>query len=149
MKVGERLKLCRKAKGLTQKQLGELCNMSGAQIQSYELGRANPKIETLTRIANGLNLPVSLLLEEYYCPEPPEATEDDLWDWMIDYGDFPNKSHGLVAMAPDPRNNAFDDLVRCRGILGKLTPEAREIFMQRGEELTAIPKYQNKRAKKE
>lgn len=54
MTVGERIKKIRTKKGLTQKKLGELCGMNEVQIRQYELGKANPKIETLERIALAL-----------------------------------------------------------------------------------------------
>ena len=54
MTVGENIRRIRKEKGLTQKQLGNLCQMNEVQLRQYELGKANPKIETLKKIANAL-----------------------------------------------------------------------------------------------
>lgn len=54
MTVGEKIKKYRKEKGLTQKKLGELCGINEANIRKYELGKANPKIETIEKIANAL-----------------------------------------------------------------------------------------------
>lgn len=56
MSVGENIRKLRKEKGLTQKQLGELCGMKEANIRKYELNKANPKIETIKRIASALNV---------------------------------------------------------------------------------------------
>lgn len=55
MTIGERIRKIRTEKGLTQKKLGELCGMNEVQIRQYELGKANPKIETIERIAIALN----------------------------------------------------------------------------------------------
>lgn len=63
MTTGEKIKKFRKDKGLTQKKLGELCSIDEANIRKYELGKANPKIETLSKIANALNIPVNYLLD--------------------------------------------------------------------------------------
>ncbi|MEY8331255.1 helix-turn-helix transcriptional regulator [Lachnospiraceae bacterium 48-33] len=52
--IGEKIKKYRKEKGLTQKKLGELCGINEANIRKYELGKANPKIETIEKIANAL-----------------------------------------------------------------------------------------------
>ena len=58
MSVGENIKRIRKEKGLTQKQLGELCGLADSAIRRYENGGANPKIETKKKIANALEVPV-------------------------------------------------------------------------------------------
>ena len=58
MNIGQNIKRIRKEKGLTQKKLGELCGMNEANIRKYELGGANPKIETIQKIANGLGVPL-------------------------------------------------------------------------------------------
>ena len=54
MSIGENIKKKRIQKGLTQKQLGELCGMADSAIRRYENGRANPKYETLEKIAAAL-----------------------------------------------------------------------------------------------
>lgn len=58
MSVGEIIKRMRIEKGLTQKQLGHLCGMADSAIRRYENGRANPKNETLQKIASGLGVPL-------------------------------------------------------------------------------------------
>ena len=63
--VGEIIKKLRIERGLTQKQLGELCEMADSAIRRYENGRANPKIETLQKIANALNVNVSELRNDF------------------------------------------------------------------------------------
>ncbi len=64
MTVGENIRRIRKEKGLTQKQLGELCNpqIAEANIRKYELGKANPKIETIDKIASALGEPLNCFL---------------------------------------------------------------------------------------
>ncbi len=62
MSVGENIRKFRKQKGLTQKKLGELSNINEVQIRQYELGKANPKIETIEKIANALEVNVMALL---------------------------------------------------------------------------------------
>lgn len=59
--IGELIKKYRLEKGLTQKQLGERCGINEANIRKYELGTQKPKIETLERIAKGLDVPLSEL----------------------------------------------------------------------------------------
>ncbi|WWR19604.1 helix-turn-helix domain-containing protein [Lachnospiraceae bacterium JLR.KK009] len=59
MTIGENIKRIRQEKGLTQKQLGNLCNppMADSAIRRYEAGKANPKTETLCKIADALGVP--------------------------------------------------------------------------------------------
>ena len=67
--VGERIRELRKSKGLTQKQLGDLCNpkMSDSAIRRYEAGGANPKPSTIEKIANALGvLPGDLRQDGFY-----------------------------------------------------------------------------------
>lgn len=61
MSIGENIKEARKEKGLTQNQLGNLCNpkISESTIRKYELGLLNPKIETLQKIAVALGVSIN------------------------------------------------------------------------------------------
>ncbi len=63
MPTGFRIKEIRKQKGLTQKQLGDLCGMADSAIRRYENGKANPKIETLQKIATALKCDLSDLMD--------------------------------------------------------------------------------------
>lgn len=64
MTVGENIRQIRLSKNLTQKQLGELCKpqMADSAIRRYESGRANPKIETVKKIADALKVPFEYLM---------------------------------------------------------------------------------------
>lgn len=65
MTIGENIKRIRKEKGLTQKRLSELSGINEAQIRRYELGgkNANPKIETVERIAKALDVNLADIME--------------------------------------------------------------------------------------
>ena len=65
MTIGERIRMIRKEKKLTQKQLGELCNIAEPTIRRYELGGLNPKIQTIEKIAKALGVPTSCFIELY------------------------------------------------------------------------------------
>lgn len=58
MTVGERIKKIRQEKGMTQKELGKKCGLADSAVRRYELGGANPKIETIERIANALEVSI-------------------------------------------------------------------------------------------
>ena len=64
MAIGENIRKIRKEKKLTQKELGKLCGMSEAQIGQYENGLRNPKMETLKKIANALDINYLDLLDD-------------------------------------------------------------------------------------
>ena len=56
MTVGKSIRKHRLSKGLTQKQLGELCDIAESAIRRYESDRVRPKLETLGRIATALEI---------------------------------------------------------------------------------------------
>lgn len=73
--VGENIKRIRKAKGLTQKELGKKLGISQAEIAQRETGRRNPKIETVQKIADALQVPVS---EIYGWDNLPKCNLNDI-----------------------------------------------------------------------
>lgn len=63
MNYGENIKKIRKEKGLTQKQLGKKLGISQAAIGQFESNKTNPKMETLRRIANALEVDLWEIVE--------------------------------------------------------------------------------------
>ena len=63
MTTAKRIRKKRLEKGLTQKVLGELCGINEANIRWYELEKANPKLETVRKIAKALECPVIELFD--------------------------------------------------------------------------------------
>ncbi len=64
MTVGEKIRTIRKEKGLTQKELGDrLGKISQQQIGQWETGKANPKKETLQKIAKALEVDITVLMD--------------------------------------------------------------------------------------
>lgn len=64
MTIGEKIRLLRTERKLSQKKLGELCEPQIAEstIRKYELGLLNPKIGTLSKISTALGVKVSDLM---------------------------------------------------------------------------------------
>lgn len=62
MKIGENIRHARQKAGLTQKELGEKLGISQAAVGQFESDKANPKIETLMKIATALNIKLSELV---------------------------------------------------------------------------------------
>ncbi|MCX6214655.1 helix-turn-helix transcriptional regulator [Spirosoma sp.] len=56
--VGQLIRQTRKAKGLTQKELGEKLGVGEPTVNGYEGGKQNLTIETLQKIADALGVEV-------------------------------------------------------------------------------------------
>lgn len=62
MSMGDQIKAVRQIRGLTQKELGERMGVDASTVRKYESGRLNPKIETVQKIADALEMPVGAFL---------------------------------------------------------------------------------------
>ena len=58
MTIGEKIKIIRKKNRLTQKELGDKLGVSYQMIAQYENGKRNPKIETVQKIADALDMSI-------------------------------------------------------------------------------------------
>jgi transcriptional regulator with XRE-family HTH domain len=56
--------MARKQKGITQKVLGEMIGISNTYLSDIEIGRTNPSIKTLKKIARGLEISYVELLRD-------------------------------------------------------------------------------------
>lgn len=65
MSMGEQIKTARQLRGLTQEELGERCGIGAANIRKYESGKQIPRIATLQKIAEALDLQVSSFLPAF------------------------------------------------------------------------------------
>lgn len=61
---GTNIKKIRQVKGLSQKTFADLFDLNRGVISSYEEGRAEPKIETILKVANHFDLDLDKLLTE-------------------------------------------------------------------------------------
>lgn len=61
---GTNIKKIRQVKGLSQKAFADLLDLNRGVISSYEEGRAEPKIETILKVANHFSLDLDKLLTE-------------------------------------------------------------------------------------
>lgn len=60
--------------GMTQDELAEASGLSGAYISEIERGNANPTLATVQKLANGLNVHISELVDF----RDAEATEEEI-----------------------------------------------------------------------
>lgn len=61
--VGAKIRFLRKQNGLTQSELGDLCDMEKTGINRIEAGRTNPTLTTLRKIALALGTPIENLFQ--------------------------------------------------------------------------------------
>ena len=54
--IGKKIKVLRKARGLTQEQLADKLQVKRATISNYEVGRRSPHLKELENIANALGV---------------------------------------------------------------------------------------------
>ena len=66
MTIGEKIRKLRNHTGLTQRALGELSGTSETTIKQYELGKRQPRIEQLKKIAKVFDFPLYLLLDDNF-----------------------------------------------------------------------------------
>lgn len=157
MPTGTRIKEIRKQKGLTQKQLGELCGMYESQIRKYENGNANPKIETLQKIADALGVGVYEFLED----DLFDATDDDpeyerniiddkansiLQDKHLTKEEKKKKIKDLstqVAIMMKTHSDRIDNTAKTMMhiYLDELNAEGKSKALEQVEMLTKIPEY--------
>ncbi len=62
MDIGTAIKKLRKEKGLGQKQLAELCGISVNALSQIEINATFPQKNTINKICDALQIPVSYLL---------------------------------------------------------------------------------------
>ena len=120
--TGDMIRKYRTEKGLTQKKLGELCGIADSNIRKYESGNQNPKIETLQKIADALDIPVNRWLAGKI------ISRDELKEKLSEYG--------LTHLVPDTEEERTV-LENCK----KLNETGKKEAAKRVEELTHLEKY--------
>lgn len=79
---GRRLHSLRTQLGLTQLELSLRCGIQASFIGSLELGKKNPTLTTITKIADGLGISITELLGD---TEPSIKKGDPLIDKAVSY----------------------------------------------------------------
>ncbi|MDQ0340233.1 transcriptional regulator with XRE-family HTH domain [Caldalkalibacillus uzonensis] len=81
MDFPQRLRTLRKAKGLTQEELGRKVNVTKVSISGYESGNRSPDMDTLKMLADALDVSIDYLLgrdqAQTKTNDLPELTEKD------------------------------------------------------------------------
>lgn len=63
IKIGERIRILRESKGITQQDLAAACNFEKANLSRLEAGRTNPTISTLYKISQALEITIAELVD--------------------------------------------------------------------------------------
>lgn len=144
MTIGERIREIRVSKGLTQKQLGEKCNMADSAIRRYESGKGNPTGKTLTRIADALQIPVYELMGYSLKHDTPEnrAIADAGLRAAFGKGGAADVSEWVPVSFEQlhAEQQAFLDS-RMKKAFSALNETGQKVACERVEELAEMPKY--------
>lgn len=137
MTMGEKIKMQRKRKGLTQKQLADKINKGFSTVQKYELDIVTPPLSVVKKIASTLKISVfDLLSEPYYHDEDgsihskvPSKEISDLFDKdsNIEYEKIRDESRKQTLL------NCYE----------KLNEQGKEQAYMYIYDLTLIDKYTN------
>ena len=77
MKIEDKIRRTRLRKGITQNQIAEKIGISQPTYAQWENGKRKPKLETLKKIADALEVPVSTLYDDYEFVDPGEGLTED------------------------------------------------------------------------
>jgi transcriptional regulator with XRE-family HTH domain len=64
LKLGERIKMIRVTKKMTQNDLANECEFEKASMSRIESGRSNPTVRTLHKICTALDIPMAELFRD-------------------------------------------------------------------------------------
>lgn len=119
--TGEKIKQARKNAGITQKNLGDKLGVSPVMISQYESNTRNPKLQTLQKIADALNVTLSDLLTS---DTILNSEKSDITDWLstMEEESYRDKIDGLACLLND---TGQQEAVRQMELLTKI-PEYRK-----------------------
>lgn len=161
MPSGVKIKEFRLKKNLTQKELAARCGMYESQIRKYELGTANPKIETLEKIATALEITVSELGvtdserlkgigNKLLTRDNPEFIEDLHLDFETKYkiGLISEKEYQKNKKEYEDYQKACSQESALLNAFHSLNVQGKDKAIEHTETLAKVPEYQQKKSNK-
>ena len=158
MRIGIKIKQVRKEKGITQEALAEKLGTKGAAIRRLENSPdSNPKLSTLKRIADALDVPLQDLMigTNWYYDAPIQSFDNgaefkDWWKKQTSQGGeeaaITRDSGGNIVDLRVTLNPKKEESKRYRTDINtafdKLNLDGQKIAVDQVELLTEIPKYQ-------
>jgi len=147
MTVGERIQLCRKAIGISQKELGKRLGVSGSMIGQYENNFRKPKLDTLWKISSALDVSVLLLLgvEDANGNKLPEYfTDPEGYDIIAGIQSNGSTHRGALSQKTASFLEGIEidcPEYRIRAAWNRLNKAGKEKAAERIEELAEISRY--------
>ncbi|MCL2579113.1 MAG: helix-turn-helix domain-containing protein [Oscillospiraceae bacterium] len=92
MSIGEKIKVARKERKMTQRQLAEKSGLIETTIRKYEAGTQTPKLNNLQKIAAALDCPVG----DLFTFDDPPVPASVFNDWLASIG-YDVKLHDIEA----------------------------------------------------
>lgn len=126
--VGQCIKQCRIAKGMTQGELADMIGVSQNAIHMWEIGKRAPKKETLNRIYGVLGVRETITLGKQD-GIPIENIIDDTEDSPEELDDKTPPSYGMTATQLNAKADNVSDYEACRNkVLCKMlwTPATKD-----------------------
>ena len=124
--IGENIKKCRIERGMTQKKLSELLNVSQNAVHNWENGKREPKLDTLAQIAKVLNIKLGQLYTDEYIEIENYTPPVSLKEMMEHTTTIKTENKTLLALATS---------------FTKLNEKGQEKAASYVEDLTKIPEY--------
>lgn len=143
MSVGEKIKQLRKRENMTQKELAQRTGFAEITIRQYENHNRTPKLETLIKIADALNVPVYELLDDFRAElsEIPRKFEATFKQSLQMTRESINEALPKFAEnAQDVLNSDFRSAFLLNDF-GRLNNAGRNVALERIKELTEIERY--------
>ena len=149
MTVGDRIKESRKKNGLSQKELGQKLKKTQQMIAQLENSSAMPKIDTLQKIADALNIPLTYLLygsiispdlEVYLNTNDKESTLSELTNLQDHASDHMHRITKYALLLTEFENK--QKLAQLINLFDKLNTDGKNKALDQLEMLTKIPEYQ-------
>lgn len=112
--LGDKIKYYRKKRGYTQETLAKMTGFSKMSIRRYETGERQPRYGAVQEIANALDCPIKMLIE--------------------DLNSFPREERAQYLIYGGQLERTYDKLMQ-------LTVEARRKVYEYVDDMWQIPKY--------
>ncbi len=143
MDIGQKIKKIRKEKNITQRELGERMGVSQQQIAQYENGKLKPKLETICRIADALEISHNTLFNAMDPHEKGVLLKYDLIELVknlnIEVTDITD-SNSIINAVEETANKKRKYIK----LYDFLNSPGQDKAIEQVELLTKIPEYQKK-----
>ena len=139
MNIGDTMRNIRKQKGMTLQQLADILGCSQQNISQYESGKRTPKLKTVQKIADALNVNVNDLLESPLDDSPIYQVLKN-----VDCPDSPVSRNFINSQLTTQIHDWQQIDIELVKTFKKLNEDGKAAAVERIEELTEIPRYTKK-----